>query len=70
MQWSRIMVHPHFTLSLRTCDYMKRLSQHPWYGLQLRINGPHRYKVAALGSGLKWPRVPYNDRGEPAVGYK
>jgi hypothetical protein len=49
------MIHSHFTLCLRACDYMKRLSQHPWYGLWMRVEGPHHYKVAALGSCLKWP---------------
>jgi hypothetical protein len=31
MQWSRNMVHPHFTLCLRARDYIKQLSQHPRY---------------------------------------
>ena len=33
MQWSRNMVHSHFTLCLRVHHYLKRLSQHPWYSL-------------------------------------
>ena len=33
MQRSCNMIHSHFTLSLRAHDYIKRLSQHPWYGL-------------------------------------
>ena len=55
MQWSRNMVHSHFTLCWRVCDYLKRLSQHPWYGLWMRIKGPHHYKVTALGSSVEWP---------------
>ena len=55
MQWSRNMVHSHFTLGLRVRDYLKRLSQHPWYGLWMRVKGPHHYKVMALGFCVKWP---------------
>ena len=55
MQESHNMVHSHFTLCLRALDYIKRLSQHPWYGLWMRVKGPHHYKVTALGSGVKWP---------------
>ena len=33
----------------------KRLSQHPWYGLWMRVKGPHHYKVTTLGSCVKWP---------------
>ena len=29
--------------------------QHPWYGLWMRVKGPHHYKVIALGSCVKWP---------------
>ena len=36
MQWSRNMVHSHFTLCLRVCDHLKRLSQHLWYALWMR----------------------------------
>ena len=49
------MVHSHFTLCLRIRDYIKRLSQHPWYGLWMRVKGPHHYKVMALGLCVKWP---------------
>ena len=42
MQWSRNMVHSHLTLCLRFHDYLKRLSQHPWYGLWMRVKGPHQ----------------------------
>ena len=45
MQWSHNMVHSHFTLGLRARDYIKRLSQHPWYGLWMRVKGSHHYKV-------------------------
>jgi hypothetical protein len=46
----------HFTLCLRARDYIKRLSQHPWYGLWMRVKGPHHYKVTALGSvALRYP---------------
>ena len=55
MQWSCNMIHSHFTLCLRICDYLKRLSQHPWYGLWMRVKGLHHYKVTALGSCVKWP---------------
>ena len=51
------MVHSHFTLCLRAHDYLKHLSQHPWYGLWMRVKGPHHYKVMALGSCVKWPVV-------------
>ena len=57
MQWSRNMIHSHFTLCLRACDYIKRLFQHPGYGLWMRVKGPHHYKVVALGSCVKWPWV-------------
>ena len=50
MQWSHNMIHSHFTLCLRARDYIKRLSQHPSYGLWMRVKGPHHYKVTALGS--------------------
>jgi hypothetical protein len=40
---------------LRACDYIKWLSQHPWYGLWMRVKGPDHYKVTALGSCVKWP---------------
>ena len=43
MQWS----HSHFTVCLRAHDYIKRLSQHPWYDLWMRVKGPH--KVTAIG---------------------
>ena len=33
IQRSRNMVHSHFTLCLKIRDYLKRLLQHPWYGL-------------------------------------
>ena len=56
MQWSRNMVHSHFTLCLRARDYIQRLSQHPWYGLWMRVKDPHHYKVMALGSCVKWPQ--------------
>ena len=49
MQWSCIMVHSYFTLCLRARDYIKRLSQHPWYGLWMRVKDPHHYRVTALG---------------------
>jgi hypothetical protein len=57
MQLSHKMVHSHFTVCLRARDYIKRLSQHPWYGLWMRVKGPHHYKVTALGSCVKWPLV-------------
>ena len=57
MQWSYNTVHFHFTLCLRTRDYIKRLSQHPWYNLWMRVKSPHHYKVTALGSCVKWPSV-------------
>ena len=53
-----------FTLCLRASDYMKELSQHPWsYGLWMRVKGPHHYKVAALGSCVKWP-LAKGEKGE------
>ena len=55
MQWSRNMVYSHFTLCLRAHDYIKRLSQHPWYGFWMRVKDPHHYKVTALDSCVKWP---------------
>ena len=55
LQWSRNMIHSHFTLCVRAQDYIKWLSQHPWYGLWMRVKGPHHYKVTALGSCVKWP---------------
>ena len=58
MQWARNMVHSHFTLCLRFRDYLKRLSQHPWYGLWMRVKGPHHYKVTTLGLCVKWPWEP------------
>jgi hypothetical protein len=37
----------------------KTAFQHPWYGLWTRVKGPpHHYKVAALGSCVKWPWEP------------
>ena len=33
------MVHSHFTLCSRVRDYLKRLSQHLWYGLWIRVKG-------------------------------
>ena len=57
MQWSHNMVHSRFTLCLRAQDYIKWLSQHPWYGLWMRVKGLHHYKVTALGSCVKWPLV-------------
>ena len=57
MQWSYNMAHSHFKVCLRTQDYIKWLSQHPWYGLWMRVKGPHHYKVTALGSRVKWPLV-------------
>ena len=64
MQWFRNMVHSHFTLCLRACDYIKQLSQHPWYGLWMRVKGPHHYKVTALGSCVKWPLIAYTSQNE------
>ena len=55
MQWSGNMVHSHFTLCLGARDYMKRLSQHPWYSLWMRIKGSHHYRVTTLSSCVKWP---------------
>jgi hypothetical protein len=55
MQWSRNMVHSHFTLCLRAREYIKWLFQHPWYGLWMRVKGPHHYKVTAPGSCVKYP---------------
>ena len=55
MRWSHNMIHSHFTLYLRAHDYKKRLSQHPWYGLWMRVKALHHYKVTALGSSVKWP---------------
>ena len=40
MQWSRVMVHSHFTPCLRVRDYLERLFQHSWYGLWMRVKGP------------------------------
>ena len=40
MQWSCNMVHSHFTLCLKARDYIKRISQHPWYNLWMRVKGP------------------------------
>ena len=57
MQWSHNMVHSHFTLCLRVHDYLKWLSQHPWYGRRMRVKGPYHYKVMALGSCVKWPKA-------------
>ena len=57
IQWSCNMVHSHFTLCLRAHDYIKRLSQHTWYGLWMRVKGPHHYKVTTLGSCVKWPLI-------------
>ena len=57
MHWSRNMVHSHFTLFLRVCNFIKQLYQIPWYGLGKRVMGPHHYKVTALGSCVKWPLV-------------
>ena len=34
------MVRSHFTLRLRARDYIKQLSQHPWYGLWMKVKGP------------------------------
>jgi hypothetical protein len=65
MQWSCNMVYSHFTLSLRTRDYIEWISQHPWYGLWMRVKGPHHYKVTALGSCMKWPLDLYNPHANP-----
>ena len=51
------MVHSHFTLCMRARDYVKRLSQHPWYNLWMGDKGPHHYKVTALGSCVKSPSI-------------
>jgi hypothetical protein len=50
MLWSCNMVHSHFTLCLRACDYIKWLPQHPWHSLWMRVKGPHHYKLT-----VKWP---------------
>ena len=50
------MVHSHFTLCLRVREYLKRLSQHPWYGLWMRVKGPHHYKVTALARVWSGPK--------------
>ena len=50
MQWSYNMVHSHFTLCLKVCVYLKQLSQHPRYGLWMRVKGPHHYKVTDVDS--------------------
>ena len=67
MQWPRNMVHSHFTLWLRTLDYIEQLSQHTCYGLWMRVNGPHHYKVMAFGSCVKRPllftRAPTSTNG-------
>ena len=55
MRWSHNMIHSHFTLYLRANDYIKRLSQHPWYGLWMRVKALHHYKVTTLSSSVKWP---------------
>ena len=55
MEWSRKMVHSYFTLCLRGPNYIKQLSQHPWYGLWMRVKGPHHYKVTALGFCVDGP---------------
>jgi hypothetical protein len=62
IQWSYNMVHSHFTLCLRARDYIKRLSQHPWYALWMRVKGPRHYKVTTLGSCVKWPLGPHYTR--------
>jgi hypothetical protein len=61
-QWSRNMVHSHVTLCVRARDYIKRLSQHPWYGLWMRVKVPHHYKETTLGSCVKWPLWPLHTR--------
>ena len=58
------MVHSHFTLCLRAHDYIKWLSQHPWYGLWMRVKGPHHYKVTTLGSCVKSPEINSDERLE------
>ena len=35
------MVHSCFTLCLRAREYIKRISQNPWYNLWMRVKGPH-----------------------------
>ena len=52
---SRFLRPVHFTLCLRVHECLKRLSQHSWYGLWMRVKGPHHHKVKALGSCVKWP---------------
>ena len=47
MQWSRNMVHLSFHTMFEVRDYLKRLSQHLWYGLWMRVKGRHHYKVTA-----------------------
>ena len=39
MQWSHNMVHSHVTLCSKARDYIKWLSQHPRYGLWMRVQG-------------------------------
>src|ERR1700737_1213861 len=55
MQRSLNMVHSHFTLCLRTRPHTKWAAQHPWYGLWMKVKGPHHFMVTALGSCVKWP---------------
>ena len=55
MQWCCNLIHSHFTLCLRACDYIKQLSQHPWYSFWMRVKNPHHCKVTALGSCVEWP---------------
>ena len=56
MQWSRNMVHSHFTQCLRAHDCIKRLSQHPWYaafGWESRVLITRSPLLAHVWSGPK-----------------
>ena len=56
MQWSRNMVHPHFTLCLRFHDYLNGFPNTHGTAFGWESKGPHHYKVTALGSCVKWSK--------------
>jgi hypothetical protein len=60
MQWSNNMVHSHFTLYLRTRDYIKRLLPTPMVRLLDESQGSSRVQGHGLGSCVKWPSMSHN----------
>ena len=57
MQQSLTMAHSHFTLCLRPRPQTYWVAHHLWYGVWIRVKGPHHSMVMAFGSCVKWALV-------------